>query len=145
MLDRGARLVEILKQGQYSPLTVSEQVVSIYAGVRGYLDKVAVNDVVRFETEVLNEMRSSHADLLEAIANEKELSKEIPKTIKKSSNKGSKFFSYLIVFIISFVALIILLDTLKTPIINVFPGLEIILFNLFETLQDLKLFIIDLI
>ena len=76
LLDRGARLVEILKQGQYSPLTVSEQVVSIYAGVRGYLDKVAVNDVVRFETEILNEMRSSHADLLEAIANEKELSKE---------------------------------------------------------------------
>jgi len=76
LLDRGARLVEILKQGQYSPLTVSEQVVSIYAGVRGYLDKVAVNDVVRFETEVLNEMRSSHADLLEAIVNEKELSKE---------------------------------------------------------------------
>ena len=76
LLNRGARLVEILKQGQYSPLTVSEQVVSIYAGVRGYLDKVAVNDVVRFETEVLNEMRSSHADLLDAIANEKELSKE---------------------------------------------------------------------
>ena len=72
-------------------------------------------------------------------------SKEVPETIKKSSSKGSKFFSYLIVFIISFVALIILLDTLKTPLINVFPGLEIILFNLFETLQDIKLFIIDLI
>ena len=65
-------------------------------------------------------------------------------TPKKTENKGSKFFSYLIVFIISFVALIILLDTLKTPLINVFPGLEIILFNLFETLQDIKLFIIDL-
>ena len=65
--------------------------------------------------------------------------------LKKTENKGSKFFSYLIVFIISFVALIILLDTLKTPLINVFPGLEIILFNLFETLQDIKLFIIDLI
>ena len=74
----------------------------------------------------------------------KEISKEIPETIKKSSNKVSKFFSYLIVFIISFVALIILLDTLKTPLINIFPGLEIILFNLFETLKDLKLFIIDL-
>ena len=61
-----------------------------------------------------------------------------------TSNKGGKFFSYLIVFIISFVALIILLDTLKTPLINVFPGLEIILFNLFETLQDIRLFIIDL-
>jgi len=63
---------------------------------------------------------------------------------KNSNNNGIKFFSYLIVFIISFVALIILLDTLKTPLINVFPGLEIILFNLFETLQDIKLFIIDL-
>ena len=82
LLDRGARLVEILKQGQYSPLTVSEQVVSIYAGVRGYLDKVAVNDVVKFESEVLNEIRSKHSDLLEAIANEKELSKENDEKLK---------------------------------------------------------------
>ena len=74
-------------------------------------------------------------------------SKEIQNKVKKlkNENKGSKFFSYLIVFIISIVALIILLDTLKTPLINVFPGLEIVLFNLFETLQDIKLFIIDLI
>ena len=72
--------------------------------------------------------------------------KEIPNKIKKleNENKGSKFFSYLMVFIISIVALIILLDTLKTPLINIFPGLEIVLFNLFETLQDIKLFIIDL-
>ena len=78
----------------------------------------------------------------------KEKNSEKPKnitTLKKTENKRSKFFSYLIVFIISFVALIILLDTLKTPLINVFPWLEIILFNLFETLQDIKLFIIDLI
>jgi predicted Zn finger-like uncharacterized protein len=74
-------------------------------------------------------------------------SKEIPKKVKKleNENNGSKFFSYLMVFIISIVALIILLDTLKTPLINIFPGLEIVLFNLFETLQDIKLFIIDLI
>ena len=62
----------------------------------------------------------------------------------RKENTGSKFFSYLIVLIISFIGLIILVDTLKTPIINVFPGLEIILFNLFETLKDIKLFIIDL-
>jgi predicted Zn finger-like uncharacterized protein len=74
----------------------------------------------------------------------KKISKEIPKINKKPTNKGSKFCSYLIVFIISFVALVVLVDTLKTPLISVFPGLEIILFNLFETLQDLKLFIIDL-
>ena len=76
--------------------------------------------------------------------NKPRIKKEIPKIIEKPTNRGSKLFSYLIVFIISFVALVILLDTLKTPLINVFPGLEIILFNLFETLQDLKLFIIDL-
>ena len=73
---------------------------------------------------------------------EKQKNKNV--SINTSNNVG-KFFSYLIVFIISFVALIILLDTLKTPLINVFPGLEIVLFNLFETLQDIKLFIIDLI
>ena len=64
---------------------------------------------------------------------------------KKPQNKVSDFFSYLIVLIISFVSLIILLDTLKTPLIKVFPELEMLLFNLFETLQDIKLFIIDLI
>ena len=64
---------------------------------------------------------------------------------KNTVSKGSKFFSYLVVLIISFVAIIILLDTLKNPLINVLPGLEVLLFNLFETLQDIKLFIIDLI
>ena len=66
------------------------------------------------------------------------------KVEKKNETNVGKFFSYLIVLIISFVALLILVDTLKTPIINVFPGVEVILFNLFETLQDIKLFIIDL-
>ena len=66
-------------------------------------------------------------------------SKEIKKT------KSSKYFSYLIVFIISLGALIILLDTLKTPLINIFPGLEVLLFNLYETLKDIKLFIKDLL
>jgi len=94
LLDRGARLVEILKQGQYSPLTVSEQVVSIYAGVRGYLDKVAVGDVVRFETEALNEVRTNHSDLLDGIANEKELSQENDDKLKSIlDNLVEKFTS----------------------------------------------------
>ncbi len=94
LLDRGARLVEILKQGQYSPLTVSEQVVSIYAGVRGYLDKVAVGDVVRFETEALNEVRTNNSDLLDAIANEKELSQENDDKLKSIlDNLVEKFTS----------------------------------------------------
>ena len=65
-------------------------------------------------------------------------------TKKNKYSKTSNFFSYLIVFIISFIALIILVDTIKSPLINIFPGLEIILFNLFETLKDVRLFIIDL-
>ena len=64
---------------------------------------------------------------------------------KKSGNiTFSKILSYIIVSIISFAVFIILIDTLKTPLIDIFPGLEILLFNLFETLQDIKLFIIDL-
>ena len=83
----------------------------------------------------------------EKLKNREKITKEISdneKAVKKKENTGGKFFSYLIVLIISFVGIIILVDTLKTPIINVFPGAEIILFNLFETLQDIKLFIIDL-
>ena len=70
--------------------------------------------------------------------------KQIPVKNKIKKNTSGKFFSYLVVSIISFAALIILIDTLKVPLINVFPGLEIILFNLFEILKDIKLFIIDL-
>ena len=122
------------------------------------------NEVLELKQEIISEDIETKAENKEDKIEEKQQQEEIIKTEinnkkkeknsekqkntttpKKTENKGSKFFSYLIVFIISFVALIILLDTLKTPIINVFPGLEIILFNLFETLQDIKLFIIDLI
>ena len=122
------------------------------------------NEVLELKQEIISEDIETKAENKEDKIEEKQQPEEIIKTeinnkkkeknsekqkntttFKKTENKGSKFFSYLIVFIISFVALIILLDTLKTPLINVFPGLEIILFNLFETLQDIKLFIIDLI
>ena len=122
------------------------------------------NEVLELKQEIISDDIETKAEINEDKIEEKQQSEEIIKTkinnkkkeknsekqintstFKKTENKESKFFSYLIVFIISFVALIILLDTLKTPLINVFPGLEIILFNLFETLQDIKLFIIDLI
>ena len=61
-----------------------------------------------------------------------------------SSKKIYNLFSYILVSIISFAALLIFIDTLKSPLINIFPGLEIVLFNLFETLKDIGLFIIDL-
>ena len=75
---------------------------------------------------------------------EKNIDKKILNKNTKKENISSKFFSYLVVIIISFVSFIVLLDTLKALLIKVFPGLEIILFNLFEILQDIRLFIIDL-
>ena len=73
-----------------------------------------------------------------------EIKKQIPIKSKKNDNISGKIFSYLVVSVISFVAFIILLDTFKTPLIKVFPGLNVILSNLFEILKDIKLFIIDL-
>ena len=86
-----------------------------------------------------------------SLENKDDLNNEILKNEKKQiinkeiKKNEIKFFSYLIVFFISIIAVIILLDTLKTPLIGIFPSLEILLFNLYETLQDIKLFIIDLI
>ena len=83
------------------------------------------------------------------IENEKHLKKAQEKkkytaNIVSEKNSGSKFLANFVVCVISIAALIILVDTLKKPLINIFPGSEIILLNLFETLQYIKLFIIDL-
>lgn len=67
LLARGARLTEILKQGQYSPLSVAEQVLSIFAGVNGHLDGIAVRDITRFETEMLQAAKDKIGDALDAI------------------------------------------------------------------------------
>jgi F-type H+-transporting ATPase subunit alpha len=64
LLNRGARLTELMKQPQYSPLTNAEIVVIIYAGTKGYLDKVAVRDVGRWEAGLLQHLRGRHGDLL---------------------------------------------------------------------------------
>ena len=107
-------------------------------------------EIISKDIEIKDDTNEEKKQLIEKtkteLSNEKKIKiLENQKNTKKLKNKGSKFFSYLIVLIISFIGLIILLDTLKGPLINVFPELEIILFNLFETLQDIKLFIIDLI
>ena len=74
LLARGARLTELLKQGQFSPMPVEEQVVSIFAGVNGYLDKLPVGAVTRFEAEMLDEVREKGADILSTIRTEAALS-----------------------------------------------------------------------
>jgi F-type H+/Na+-transporting ATPase subunit alpha len=79
LLARGARLTELLKQAQFAPVPVEEQVVTIFAGTRGYLDRVEVGDVVRFETAMLGELRAKEPELLAAIRREKEVSPEVEK------------------------------------------------------------------
>ena len=105
------------------------------------------SDIVDKKIEQTNEVKISLSQSKIDTKDKKDLDKVADKQIpskNKTKNTSGKFFSYIIVFIISFVALIILLDTLKTPLINIFPGLETILFSLFEMLKDIKLFIIDL-
>jgi F-type H+-transporting ATPase subunit alpha len=93
LLARGARLTELLKQPQYSPLAVEEQVVSIYAGTRGYLDNVAVSDIGRFESELLSRIHSSHASLLEGIRTKKALTPELEAELKDILAAFAKTFA----------------------------------------------------
>ncbi|MEO8927483.1 MAG: F0F1 ATP synthase subunit alpha [Caulobacteraceae bacterium] len=82
MLARGERLTELLKQAQYSPQSVEEQVCSLYAGTRGYLDAIPVAQVERFEAELLARLHSQHADLLDAIRDQKALTGELEGQLK---------------------------------------------------------------
>ena len=93
MLNRGARLTELLKQPQFSPLKVEEQVVVIYAGVNGYLDKLPVADVGRFEEELLRVFRDKHAGVLETIRTEKALSDDTTAQIKDALDGFAKGFA----------------------------------------------------
>src|SRR5438132_5667690 len=74
LLARGSRLTELLKQPQFAPVPVEEQVVAIFAGTRGYLDTIAVADVGRFEHSMLSDLRAKHPDLLDAVRDEREIS-----------------------------------------------------------------------
>ena len=91
-LDRGARLVELLKQPQYRPFPVEEQVVSIWAGSNGYLDDVPVEDVSRFETDFLDYLRRSHAGILQTIRESLALSEDTVTALKDAIEEFRKGF-----------------------------------------------------
>ncbi len=93
LLARGARLTELLKQPQYSPLTMEEQVVSVYAGTRGYLDGIAVGDIGRFESELLARIKSSNAGLLDGIRAKKDLTAELEAELKSVLEAFVKTFA----------------------------------------------------
>jgi F-type H+-transporting ATPase subunit alpha len=93
LLARGSRLTQLLKQPQYSPLPVEEQVAVIYAGVKGYLDKIAIDQVNTFEAGLLAELRGKGKDILAAIRKEQQLTSEIEGKLKDLLETYSKTFA----------------------------------------------------
>ena len=93
LLARGERLTELLKQGQYSPLPVEEQVVVVFAGVRGYLDNLEVSQVGSFEEGLLRDLRSNHSDLLKAIRSDGEISDDVEEKLKLVIDNFGKSFA----------------------------------------------------
>ena len=92
LLARGARLTELLKQPQYQPLPVEEQVAVIFSGVRGYLDALAIGRVTDFETKLLDELRDKGAPILEAIRNERDISADTEEKLKSLLDDFVKTF-----------------------------------------------------
>jgi F-type H+-transporting ATPase subunit alpha len=92
-LERGERLVELLKQPQYQPMPVEEQVVSIFLGTGGHLDSVPVEDVRRFETELLDHMRASEEKFLAGIRDSGKLSEEGENQLTEIINNFKKGFA----------------------------------------------------
>ena len=93
LLNRGARLTELLKQPQFSPLKVEEQVVVIYAGVNGYLDPLPVAAVRKFEDGLLRLMREEHGEVLDAIRTQKEISDDTGRKLKAAVDAYAKAFA----------------------------------------------------
>ncbi len=93
LLARGERLTELLKQGQFVPYPIEEQVVAIYSGVRGYLDEIPAAEVVRFEAALLDDIRANGSDILDAIRTDKDISEDTEKKLAAFLDRFSKAFS----------------------------------------------------
>ncbi|MFN3233176.1 MAG: F0F1 ATP synthase subunit alpha [Alphaproteobacteria bacterium] len=93
LLNRGARLTELLKQDQYSPLAVEEQVVSIFSGVNGYLDGIEVSAIGRFEEGFLGEMRTNHGEVMATIRDEQQISDATEAKLKEILDEYTRTFA----------------------------------------------------
>jgi len=93
LLARGARLTEVLKQGQFAPYAMEEQVVSLFAGVKGFLDGIAIMDVVRFEQALLDAVREKGADILAAIRDDEAISDETDEKLRTFIGDFAKSFA----------------------------------------------------
>jgi len=93
LLNRGARLTELLKQKQYSPLPFEEQTCSIFAGTNGFLDGIPVADVTRYEEAMLADLRANHADILKGIRDSRDFSDDSKKALVAALDKFTKSFA----------------------------------------------------
>jgi F-type H+/Na+-transporting ATPase subunit alpha len=93
LLNRGARLTQLLKQPQFQPMPFEEQTASIFAGTNGYLDNVATGDVSRYEAAMLAYLRSDHADVLKAIRDTKDLGDDAKKALVAALDAFAKIFA----------------------------------------------------
>jgi F-type H+/Na+-transporting ATPase subunit alpha len=91
-LDRGARMVELLKQGQYQPMPTEQQVISLWAGTNGYLDRIPVSDVRRFEHELLDFVAAEHDDVAEHIRTKGDLPDEVEEKLRKALDRFAERF-----------------------------------------------------
>ena len=93
LLNRGARLTELLKQGQFAPMAIEHQVVSIFTGVRGYLDRIDTADVTRFEQGFLRHVRESHSEIMDSIRTTGEISDEVDGQLTAVLDEFAKNFA----------------------------------------------------
>lgn len=92
LLDKGRKLTELLKQEQYKPMGFEEQVVAIYVGVKGYLDKISPNDVTKFEKEFLRRVHTNNSDILADIKKEQKLTEAVETKLKKAIEEFLEIF-----------------------------------------------------
>ena len=94
LLNRGSKLTELLKQDQYSPMTVAQQVIAVFSGVKGFLDKVELNKIKNLEKQIYEKVKSSNPEIIESINNtgklDEEIEKKLTSIIKQFQQKGNK-------------------------------------------------------
>ena len=93
LLNRGAKLTELLKQDQYSPMTVAEQVISVFTGVKGYLDDIELNKIKKFEKDIVEKIKSERPEIIDSIESSGKLEENTEKLLSQiieEHKKGNK-------------------------------------------------------
>ena len=93
LLNRGSKLTELLKQKQYSPMTVAEQVISIFCGVKGYLDDIEQKNIADFENKIIEKCKSEKSEILDSIKNSGKLDEDAEKSLTQVITELKKNFN----------------------------------------------------